>query len=280
MHLTRFGVWTSYRAIGEKNAEHAAKVAQELGFGALWLGGSPRLSSVRALLEGSSDLVIGTSIVNVWQYDPAELAGEFLALEDDFPGRVLLGLGIGHPEATSEYQKPLAKMRGFLDGLDNTPTPIAHDRLIMAALGPKMLELSGERTLGTIPYFVSPEHTAFARGALAAPAIVAPELAMVFDTDPERARERARSYAKLYLGLTNYTSNLLRFGFTERDLEDGGSDRLIDTVVPQGSAAGLVPHIQAHLDAGADHVCVQTLTDGEGVPEAEWTAMAQALGLA
>jgi probable F420-dependent oxidoreductase len=280
MELTRFGVWTSYRAIGEENAAHAAKVAEDLGFGVLWLGGSPRLASLRGLLSGSRELIIGTSIVNVWQYDPAELAAEFGELEADFPGRVLLGLGIGHPEATSEYQKPLVKMRGFLDGLAAAPTPVPAERMIIAALGPKMVDLSGERTLGTIPYFVPPEHTAFARSRLAAPAVVAPELAVVIDSDPERARARARAYAELYLGLTNYTANLLRFGYTEADIADGGSDRLIDTVVPQGSAADLVPHIQAHLDAGADHVCVQTLTDAAGVPESEWTAIAQALGLA
>jgi probable F420-dependent oxidoreductase len=278
MELTRFGVWTSYRGIGEENAADAAKVAEELGFGTLWLGGSPRLPTLRPLLSGSEHITIGTSIVNVWQYEPAALCEEFHALDAEFPGRLLVGIGIGHPEATSEYQKPLAKMREFLEGIAAAPRPIPHDRMIIAALGPKMLDLSGEYTLGTIPYFVSAEHTAFARGRLAPDKIVAPELAVVVDEDPERALATARQYAKMYLGLTNYTSNLLRFGFEQSDIEDGGSPRLIDTVVPQGSAAQLLPHIQAHLDAGADHVCVQTL-GVEGVPEAQWKALAEALGL-
>lgn len=278
MELTRFGVWTSYRSIGEENAAEAAKVAEQLGFGTLWLGGSPRLSSVRPLLNGSAHITIATSIVNVWQYDPAELCEEFHALEADFPGRLLVGIGIGHPEATSEYEKPLAKMRGFLDGIAAARRPIPSDRLIVAALGPKMLELSAERTLGTIPYFVSPEHTAFARERLPAPKIVAPELAVVVDENRERGLASARQYAQLYLGLRNYTANLLRFGFDEADIANGGSARLIDAVVPQGSAAQLQTHIQAHLDAGADHVCVQTV-GVDGVPSQQWSALAQALGL-
>jgi probable F420-dependent oxidoreductase len=278
MELTRCGVWTSYRAIGEENASDAAKVAEQLGYGTLWLGGSPRLESVRPLLSGSEHLIIATSIVNVWQYEPERLCEEFHALDADFPGRLLVGIGIGHPEATSEYEKPLAKMRGFLDGIVAAPRPIPADRLIIAALGPKMLELAGERTLGTIPYFIPPEHTAFARTQVPAPKLVAPELAVVVSEDAESAREAARSYASLYLNLRNYTANLLRFGFTSSDIENGGSDRLIDAVVPQGSATALLPHIQAHLDAGADHVCVQTV-GVEGVPRAEWQALAEALGL-
>jgi probable F420-dependent oxidoreductase len=278
MELTRFGVWTSLLGIGEENGAQAAKVAEKLGFGTLWLGGSPRLPSLRPLLSASEHITIGTSIVNVWQYEPVALCEEFAALEADFPDRLLVGIGIGHPEATSEYEKPLAKMTGFLDGIAAAAAPIPSDRLIIAAIGPKMLELARERTLGTIPYFVGPEHTAFARTRCPAPAIVAPEIAVVVDTDSARARATARRYAKMYLGLTNYTSNLLRFGFEPADIEHGGSDRLIDTVVPQGSAAELLSHIQGHLDAGADHVCVQTL-GGEGVPEAAWRAVAGVLGL-
>jgi probable F420-dependent oxidoreductase len=278
MELTRFGVWTSYNAIGEENAQAAAKVAEQLGYGTFWLGGSPRLASLAPLLSGSAHITVATSIVNVWQYDPVALCEEFHALDGDFPGRLLVGIGIGHPEATSEYQKPLAKMRAFLEAIAAAPRPIPSDRLIVAALGPRMLELSGERTLGTIPYFVPPAHTAFARAQLGPGKLVAPELAVVVDADAERAQATARRYAQLYLGLTNYTANLERFGFTAADITDGGSSRLIDTVVPQGSAAALVPHIQAHLDAGADHVCVQTL-GVPGVPEAAWRAVAEALAL-
>ena len=278
MELGLYGIWTSFHAIGEENAPAAAKVAQDLGYGTFWVGGSPRLAALRPALEATDAITLGTSIVNVWQYEPAQLCAEFSALEADFPGRVIVGIGIGHPEATSEYEKPLTKMTHFLDGIAAAADPIPADRMIVAALGPRMLELSGERTLGTIPYFVPPEHTAYARERLAPPALVAPELAIVVDEDRSRAAATARAYAKMYLGLTNYTANLKRFGFSDADIADGGSDRLMDIVVPQGSAAALAEHLEAHRAAGADHVCIQTL-GGEGVPEADWAAMASALGL-
>jgi probable F420-dependent oxidoreductase len=276
MQLDKIGIWTSYRAIGEENAGAAAQLAERLGYGALWLGGSPRLPTVRPLLDATERLVIATGIVNVWAYEPEQLADEYAELSSEFPARLLLGIGIGHPEATQEYEKPLAKMRGFLDGLAAARNPVPRPAMCVAALGPKMLDLSFERTLGTHPYFVPPEHTRFARERLGADALIAPELAVVLDTDKDAARAAARKYAALYLGLKNYTSNLLRFGFTEADIADGGSERLIDTIVPQGGPEQLAAAVQAHLDAGADHVCVQTV-GVNGVPEKEWTALAEVL---
>jgi probable F420-dependent oxidoreductase len=278
MNIDKIGLWTTYRQIGEENAGAAAALAEKLGYGALWLGGSPRLPTIRPLLEGSERIVIATGIVNIWHYDenPAELAAEHAALTADFPGRVLLGIGIGHPEAVERYAGPLTKSREFLDGLDAAPQPVPHDELCLAALGPKMLDLSAERTLGTHPYFVPPEHTRFARDRLGAEALVAPELAVVVSTDAERAKATARKYAELYLNLRNYTSNLLKFGFTAEDIAGGGSERLIDTIVPQGSAEQLAPHVHAHLDAGASHVCVQAV-GARGVPEREWSELAQVL---
>jgi probable F420-dependent oxidoreductase len=277
--LTSWGLWVSLQALGEENGGAAAKVAADLGFGAIWLGGSPMLPSVRPLLEATESLTVGTSIVNVWSYpEPAQLAEEFHALDADFPGRLILGIGVGHPEATQEYQKPLAKLRSFLDGLDAAPKPVPQDRLIVASLGPRSLEMAAERTLGTIPYFVPPAHTRAARAAVGPDRIVAPELAVVVDEQIGRARESARGYAEMYLGLQNYTQNLLRHGFTERDIADGGSDALIDTVVPQGSARFLAARAQEHIDAGADHVAIQTV-GVTGVPEQEWVALASALGL-
>jgi probable F420-dependent oxidoreductase len=277
MNLTKYGVWIG-RSISESEYGEAASLAEELGFGALWLGGSPRLPALRPMLEASERIVIATGIVNIWQYEPAVLAQEFTQLDQEFPGRLLLGLGIGHPEATSEYQKPLTKSREFLDGIAAAPTPVPRERMVVAALGPKMLDLSFERTLGTHPYFTPVEHTRVAREQLGPEALVAPELAVVLDEDRERARSAARAYAELYLRLGNYTGNLKRLGWSEQDLADGGSDRLIDAVVPQGSAAQLAAVVESHLDAGADHVCVQTV-GVSGVPTAEWTAIAAALGV-
>jgi probable F420-dependent oxidoreductase len=276
MELTRFGVWASVRGIDEPDLGEAVALAEQLGFGAFWLGASPRLQTVRPLLGASERLVIATGIVNVWDYDPAELAAEFWELEADFPGRLLLGLGIGHPEAISAYDRPLSTMRSFLDGIAAAERPVPRERMTLAALGPKMTDLSFERTLGTHPYFTPPAHTKFARERLGPNALVAPELAVVVDDDHLSAKVAAREYARFYLQLRNYTGNLLRFGFTEEDLTGGGSEYLVDTIVPQGSADQLAAAVRAHLDAGADHVCVQTV-GVQGVPTQQWRALAEAL---
>lgn len=276
--LGTFGVWTVYRHIGEENAGEAAALVADLGFGTFWLGGSPRLPDVRPLLEAGDALTVATGIVNVWAYDPQQLAREYADLSPRFGDRLLVGIGIGHPEATSDYTRPLASTRAFLDGIDAAPEPIPPDRRALAALGPKMLDLCRERSRGTLTYFVGPDHTRAARDRLGDGPLIATELACVLDTDSERARAAGRRYAEMYLGLGNYTSNLLRHGFTEQDIADGGSDRLIDTIVPHGSAEEIAAAARAHLEAGADHVCLQPV-GGTGVPRAEWTALASALGL-
>lgn len=276
MQLGRIGVWSTYRAIGEESAGEAARLVEQLGYGAFWLGGSPQLPTVRPLLDATEQLVLATGIVNVWQYEPARLADEHAALVREFPGRLLLGIGVGHPEATSAYAKPLSKMREFLDGLDAAKPPVSPQERCLAALGPKMLELSAERALGAIPYFTPVDHTRFARERVGERALVAPELACVLDTDTDRARAKARSYAATYLGLRNYTSNLRRFGFTDADIADGGSDRLIDAIVPSGSAEEIAQVARAHLQAGADHVCLQPV-GVSGVPREEWSALAAVL---
>ncbi|MBS1676419.1 MAG: TIGR03620 family F420-dependent LLM class oxidoreductase [Actinobacteria bacterium] len=276
MDFGDFGAWTSYRRIGREGAGEAARAAEEAGLTAFWLGGSPRLEDLRPLLSGSERLVVGTSIVNIWSYDPADLVAEFHALEADFPGRVCVGIGVGHPEATSDYRRPLSSLEAFLDGIDAAADPIPSDRRIIAALGPRMLAMSARRSLGTIPYFTAVAHTRFARATVGADALVIPEIACVIDEDVERARATARDYAKLYLGLSNYTNALLEHGFERSDIEGGGSDRLIDHVIPHGSAAEIAAAARAHVDAGADHVALQAL-GATGVPAAEWRALAAAL---
>lgn len=277
MHLGQFGIWTTYRAIGEENAGEAAKLLEELGFGTLWLGGSPKVPALRPLLAATERIIVATGILNVWQNEPEEVAGEFARLDEDFPGRALLGIGIGHPEATSQYAKPLAAMRAFLDGLDAAATPLARDRRCLAALGPRMLDLSAERSLGAHSYFVPVSHTEDARRRLGPGALLAPELACVLDEDPGSARAKARQYARLYLGMSNYTRNLRNHGFGEEDIALPGSDRLIDAIIPHGDARTIVAAARRHLDAGADHVCLQT-AGVSGVPRSEWTALARAVG--
>jgi probable F420-dependent oxidoreductase len=276
VNLGKIGVWTSYRAFGIERAGEAARLAEQLGYGTWWVGGSPHIPDVRPVLEATSTLVAATGILNVWINDPAETAAADAALRAEDPGRFMLGIGIGHPEATSDYRRPLATMRSFLDGLDSSPTPPPAEQRCLAALGPKMLDLARERAAGTHSYFVPVEHSRFARERLGPGRLVAPELACVIDTDPVRARAVARGYAKLYLGLRNYTQNLLAFGFTEGDIAGGGSDRLIDAVIPHGTADQIAEVVRAHLDAGADHVCLQPLGE-EGVPRESWTALATVL---
>jgi probable F420-dependent oxidoreductase len=249
---------------------------EALGFGALWLGGSPSLLEARAYLEATITLTVATGILNVWRHEPADVAAGHAELRRDFGERFLLGIGIGHPEATSEYRKPLTKMRDFLDGLDRADRPVPRDERVVAALGPKMLDLAAQRSLGAHPYFTTVEHTRFARERIGPDALLAPELAVVVDADPESGREHARAFAASYLRMTNYTGNLLRLGFTERDVADGGSDRLIDAVIAHGPADAIAETVHAHLEAGADHVCLQPV--GHGTEQVDdYRALARAL---
>jgi probable F420-dependent oxidoreductase len=271
MPLGQIGIWMPHRF-----GTGAVQEMEALGYGGLWLGGSPSVQDARPFLEGSSSLVVATGILNVWQHDPVDVAAAAAELRRAFPRRFLLGIGIGHPEATSDYTRPLTTMREFFDGLDSAPQPVPREERVAAALGPKMLDLAAERSLGTHPYFTTPDHTRFARERIGPDGLVAPELAVVVEPDPETAREIARSYAKMYLGLSNYTNNLLRFGFTEEDIADGGSDRLIDAVIPHGTPAAIAEAVHAHLDAGADHVCLQPLGHGSP-PVADYRALAATL---
>ena len=249
---------------------------EQLGFGAWWLGGSPRVADVRPILEATSTLTAATGILNVWSNEPEVTAAATAELRGEFPGRFVLGVGIGHPEATSDYRRPLTTMRGFLDGLDAAATPPPIGERCLAALRPKMLDLARARSAGAHTYFVPVEHTREARVRLGPGRLLAPELACVVESDQERARAVAREYAKLYLGLRNYTQNLLDLGYDEADIADGGSDRLIDDVIPHGSAEQIAEVVRAHLDAGADHVCLQPLGE-PGIPRASWTALAKVL---
>jgi probable F420-dependent oxidoreductase len=276
MNLGTIGIWTSYRPFGIERAGEAAKLAEQLGYGAWWVGGSPKVPAIRPILEATTTLTAATGILNVWANDAANAAAEDAELRAEFPGRFVLGIGIGHPEATSDYRRPLTAMRAFLDGLDAAPEPPPAAERCLAALRPRMLELARERSAGAHTYFVPVEHTRIARERLGPGKLLAPELACVVETDPVRARQVARRYAKLYLGLSNYTRNLLELGYTEDDIARGGSDRLIDAVIPHGSAEEIAEVVHAHLDAGADHVCLQPLGE-EGIPRESWTALARVL---
>jgi probable F420-dependent oxidoreductase len=270
-NLGRIGIWRRHQ-----EGTAALREIESLGYGALWLGGSPSTTDARRFLERSTSLTIATGILNVWQHQEARVAEQYADLERDFPGRFLLGIGVGHVESTAEYARPLGRMRDFFDGLDAASTPVPRERRMSAALGPKMLALAARRSLGAHTYFTAPAHTRRARELVGPEALVVPEVAVVVETDTETARRAARDYAAPYLGLRSYTRNLLRFGFTERDLVDGGSDRLIDAVVPHGSPKQIAEAVQTHFEAGADHVALQTLEHGVA-PFADYQALAAEL---
>jgi probable F420-dependent oxidoreductase len=273
VNLGRIGVWRSRRAGLGPVAEIEA-----LGYGALWVGGSPSVEQMRPYLEATSEIPVLTGILNVWQHEPAAVAAAHAELTQDFPGRFVLGIGIGHPEATSDYTRPLATMRAFFDGLDAASPPVPREERLAAALGPKMLDLARERAAGAHPYFVPVAHTRFARQRLGPGPLLAPEQGVVLDEDPATAKEKAREHVSRYLQLPNYTNNLLRHGLTEDDLRDGGSDRLLDAIVVMGGVEAVARRIAEHREAGADHVCLQVL--GEGLlPLAQWRALAEGLSL-
>ena len=267
MNLGRIGIWR-LRQHGTDGVDEI----EALGYSTLWLGSSPSTDDARPYLERTATLTIATGILNVWQHEPADVAAGHAALARGFPGRFLLGIGIGHPEATSDYTRPLATMRAFFDGLDGVP----EDQRIAAALGPKMLQLAAERSVGAHTYFVPPEHTRRARELLGPDPVIAPEVAVVVERDTETARRIAREYAAGYLARRNYVANLRRLGYSDDDLGNGGSDRLIDAVIPHGSAADIAEAVRAHLDAGADPVCLQPLGRGPH-PAADYRALAAEL---
>ncbi len=255
VELGRFGVWHGPQHWGPE----LAAGLEQAGYGALWLGASPDagLRDAEVLLASTNTVAVGTSIVNMWKSPADDVATSYHRLEDEHPGRFLLGVGIGHPERTGEYKSPYDTIVGYLDDLDDAKVPA--DRRALAALGPKVLHVAGTRTAGALPYLTTPEHTREARRTLGDGVLLAPEQKVVLETDDEIARSTGRDYLASYLQLRNYRSNLKRLGFGDDDLDDGGSDRLVDALVLHGSAVDIAEGLNAHLQAGADHVAVQQL---------------------
>ena len=251
--LGTVGVW---RGVNDLDPA-MAKTIEELGFGTIWQGGSPGsdLRAAEKLLDATESLHLATGIVNIWRSDPAELADSYHRIEARYPGRLLLGIGSGHREATPERIRPLDAMASYLDVLDEHGVP--QQARVLSALGPRMLQLAAARSAGTHPYLTVPSQSGEARTTLGPDALVAPEQTIVFDTDPESARRTARNFLRGYLRLANYRTTMLRGGFSETDVEGEGSDDLVDRLVAHGDAAVLGAAVRAHLEAGADHVCVQ-----------------------
>jgi probable F420-dependent oxidoreductase len=253
-NLGRYGVWT----MGPIRPEQAVEI-EKLGYGAVWVGGSPaaELSFVEPILEKTETLQVATGIVNIWSAQPGPTAESYHRIEKAYPGRFLLGVGVGHPEHTGEYRKPYDALVDYLDVLDSHNVPTS--RRVIAALGPKVLKLAAQRSAGAHPYLTTPEHTRSARELVGNTVFLAPEHKVVLSTDAEEARAVGRKAVGFYLDLSNYLNNWKRLGFTDADVAKPGSDRLIDAVVAHGTAGQIADRLHEHLDAGADHVTIQVL---------------------
>jgi probable F420-dependent oxidoreductase len=276
MELGRYGVFGRAAVLTPERA----RMIESLGYGTVWQGGSPPadLSHVAAILDATSTIKVATGIVNVWTADAAEVARSYHRIEAAHPGRFMLGIGVGHPEAHAAYRSPYQTLVDYLDVLDAEGVP--EGRRILAALGPRVLKLAAARTAGAHPYLVTPEHTRQARNILGPGKLLAPEQRVVMEADPAKARAAGRpSVVKPYLGLTNYTSNLRRLGFTEQDLAGEGSDRLIDALVVSGDGATIARRFEEHHQAGADHVAVQLVAGSGADLDAGLRRLAQILGL-
>ncbi|OMI89263.1 LLM class F420-dependent oxidoreductase [Streptomyces sp. M1013] len=276
----RYGVWSGgFRSDDPEGApERAEAVAEleQLNFGALWLGGNTAARLAAPLIGATERIVVGTSIQSIWEHKASEAAASFAELEVSHPGRFVLGLGVSHAPIAEGYRRPYSTMVGYLDELDRAGMGSGHR--VLAALGPKMLDLSRDRAAGAIPYLVTPEHTAQARERLGEGALLAPEFKVVLDSDPSRARATARAYLAMYLKLPNYTKNFLNLGFTDADVSGGGSDRLIDAVFAWGDEATVRARIDAFHDAGADHVALQLVEDDmTRLPREGWRRLAALL---
>lgn len=285
-HAGRIGLWERFDRFGaEPDVAGAAAEAEALGYATLWIGGAfpgHLFENAEKVLAATSRLTFASGILNVRMFPIEDTLAGLAALEKTDPDRFILGLGVSHEEFMrqegEEYVPPLAAMRAYLDALD--AAGIGEDRRVLAALGPKMLRLAAERSAGAHPYFTTPAHTAEARALLGDDPYLAPEQKVVLETDPATARGIAREAMGLYLGLANYRNSLKRLGFTDEDLADGGSDRLVDAIVAWGDEEAVAARVHEHLAAGADQVAVHILpaaAGATGLPREEWRRLAPAL---
>ena len=266
-NLGTFGVFGHHEQ-WQQLPQQALRDIEALGYGAIWAGGSPAaaLDWVDPILGATETLQLATGIVNIWTADAGPVAESFHRIEKAYPGRFLLGIGVGHPEAHQEYKKPYDALTEYLDKLDEYGVP--KERRVLAALGPQVLKLSARRSAGAHPYLTTPEHTAQARELIGPDAFLAPEHKVVLTTDAEKARAVGRKAVEIYLNLANYTNNWKRLGFTDDDIAKPGSDALVDSVVAHGTVDAIAARLKEHLTAGADHVPVQVLTGSENLVSA------------
>jgi probable F420-dependent oxidoreductase len=281
VELGKVGIWFSGTWRVTDSPLDATGEMEALGYSAPWSSGrfEPGLSKhFERQLSTTTHLVVASGIVSIWPTSPQEIGEAVADLDARYPGRFLLGLGASHAPVVADYTRPYSKMVDFLDALDSAGPSVAKDRRMLAALGPRMLELAGERSAGAHPYFVPVEHTVQARARLGPGPLLAPEVTVVLERDPSTARALARTFTEGYLGLPNYANNLRSLGFGDDDLAGAGSDRLVDAVVGWGDTEAIAARVHEHHEAGADHVCVQVIPATQGsFPLTEYRELAAAL---
>jgi probable F420-dependent oxidoreductase len=286
MQLSGVGIWSHQLRYGDaaQSADAAAEL-EELGYSALWIpdvGQTPVLASVEHLLSATNGIVIATGILNLWMNDPADVAASYASLTAAHGERFLMGIGVSHAPLVDStepgrYRKPLAATASFLDAIDSAEQPVPVEARVLAALGPKMLRLSAERTRGAHPYLVTPEHTHQAREVLGETPLLLPEQTVILTDDAAEARSIGTGWIKNYLAMPNYRNNLLRLGFSSDDVASV-SDTLLDAIIAWGDEGAVIGRVNEHLSAGADHVCVQVLTAKPNeYPREEWRRIAEAL---
>lgn len=284
MELSGIGIWSSQLRYGDpaESAEAAAEL-EELGFTALWIPdvGGPVFDAAGRLLGATKQTVIATGILNLWMHEPSDVADSYASLTAEHGNRFLLGIGVSHAplidsREPGRYRKPLAATASFLDALDAAQQPVPVDRRVLAALGPKMLALAANRSLGAHPYLVTPDHTATARSVLGEGPLLLPEQTVILSDSADEARSIGTDWLRAYLALPNYANNLLRSGFSADDLAQV-SDRLFDAIIAWGDEEAIMRRVAEHQAAGADHVCVQVLlADPTAFPREQWRRIAAA----
>ena len=276
MKLGKLGIWTIFEEKSARESDDFAKRAEQLGYAAVWMGqpfGRDVMAHSAWLLANTSSLIVPTGIANIYARDPMTTRGGQLGLNEQSGKRFLLGIGVSHGNIVNmrghDYGKPIETMHHYLDGMKKAmympPQPNEQPKTIVAALGPKMLALSRDEADGAHPYNVSPTHTAQARKILGAGKLLCVEQKLILETNADRARDAARKMLSMYLKAPNYLNNWKRMGFNDSDFENGGSDRLIDDTVAWGDEAALIKRIEEHWEAGADHVCIQTIDPNQPV---------------
>ena len=278
--LGSYGIWRHFAGDGPE----LARLIESSGYGAIWLGGSPPADLVSAedVLAATESIVVATGIVNIWSAAAPEVAESYHRIEKKHPGRFLLGIGVSHAplidsKEPGRYRKPLAATEAFLDGIDASAQPVPVANRVLAALGPKMLDLSKTKARGAHPYLTTPEHTRIAREVLGSGPLLLPEQTVLLTDDRDHAREVGGQWVRSYLKMPNYANNLRRLGFSDEEI-DTVSDRLLDAVIAWGDEDAVKRRVTEHLDAGADHVCVQVLTaDPTEFPREQWRRLAAAL---